>query len=40
MRSIRQGEDLVVLKQQEKKKLEQQYNKDIERYRLLTANDK
>lgn len=40
MRGIRQGEDLVVLKQQEKKKLEQQYNKDIERYRLLTANDK
>ncbi|HAJ91167.1 MAG TPA: hypothetical protein DCO71_00865 [Gammaproteobacteria bacterium] len=39
MRGIRQGEDLAVLKQQEKKKLEQQYNKDIERYRLLTAND-
>jgi hypothetical protein len=39
MRGIRQGEDLVTLKQQEKKKLEQQYNEDIERYRLLTAND-
>ena len=38
-RGIRQGEDLVSLKQQEKKKLEQQYNEDIERYRLLTAND-
>ena len=38
MRGIRQGEDLVALKQLEKKKLEQQYNKDIERYRLLTAN--
>jgi hypothetical protein len=37
-RGIRQGEDLMVLKQQEKKKLEQQYNDDIERYRLLTAN--
>ena len=40
MRGIRQGKDLVVLKQQEKKKLEQQYNEDIERYRLLTANDR
>jgi hypothetical protein len=39
MRGIRQGEDLVVLKQQERKKLERQYNEDIERYRLLTAND-
>ena len=39
MRGIRQGEDLVSLKQQEKEKLEQQYNEDIERYRLLTAND-
>jgi len=39
MRGIRQGKDLVVLKQQEKKKLEQRYNEDIERYRLLTAND-
>ena len=39
MRGIRQGEDLVALKQQEKEKLERQYNEDIERYRLLTAND-
>jgi len=40
MRGIRQGEDLMALKQQEKEKLEQQYNDDIERYRLLTANDR
>jgi len=39
MRGIRQGEELMALKQQEKEKLEQQYNADIERYRLLTAND-
>jgi len=39
MRGIRQGEDLAALKQQEKEKLERQYNEDIERYRLLTAND-
>ena len=39
MRGLRQGKDLVVLKQQEKKKLEQRYNEDIKRYRLLTAND-
>ncbi|MDX2456600.1 MAG: DUF4124 domain-containing protein [Gammaproteobacteria bacterium] len=39
MRGIRQGEDLAILKQQEKKKLEKQYNEDIERYRLLTAKD-
>jgi len=39
MRGIRQGEDLMALKQQEKKKLERQYNDDITRYRLLTANE-
>ena len=39
MRSIRQGKELVVLKQQEKEELEQQYDEDIKRYRLLTAND-
>jgi hypothetical protein len=39
-RGIRQGKDLMALKQQEKKQLEQQYNEDIERYRLLTANDR
>jgi len=39
-RGIRQGEELVVLKQQEKETLEQQYNEDIKRYRLLTAKGK
>jgi hypothetical protein len=37
MRGIGQGEELVVLKQQEKRKLEQQYSEDLKRYRLLTA---
>lgn len=39
-RSLRQGEELVVMKQQEINKLEQQYNEDIERYRLLTSNNR
>ena len=39
MRGIRQGKDLVALKQREMKKLEQQYSEDIKRYRLLTANN-
>jgi len=38
MRSIRQGHELVALKQHEKEQLQEQYNEDIERYRLLTAN--
>ena len=38
MRGINQGEELVALKQKEKEKLEQQYNEDIKRYRMLTAN--
>ena len=37
MENIRQGEELIVLKQQKKEMLEQQYNEDIQRYRLLTA---
>jgi hypothetical protein len=39
LESISQGEELIVLKQQEKKKLEQQYKEDIKRYRMLTAKD-
>lgn len=38
MRGINQGKELVALKQLEKKEREQQYNNDIVRYRLLTAN--
>ena len=37
LENIRQGEELIILKQQEKNKLEQQYNEDIKRYRVLTA---
>ena len=35
--NIRQGEQLIALKQQKKIEMEQQYNEDIQRYRLLTA---
>ncbi|MDH3831849.1 MAG: hypothetical protein OEU48_09280, partial [Gammaproteobacteria bacterium] len=37
LENIQQGEELIVLKQQEKKKLEQQYSEDLKRYRMLTA---
>jgi hypothetical protein len=37
LENIQQGEELIVLKQQEKRQLEQQYNEDIKRYRTLTA---
>jgi len=37
LENIQQGEQLIVLKQQEKKQLEQQYNEDLKRYRMLTA---
>jgi len=37
MENIRQGEELIALKQQKKVDMEQQYNEDIQRYRLLTA---
>ena len=39
MQGIRQSKDLIVLKQQQKRKLEQQFNEEIKRYRLLTARD-
>jgi len=39
MQGLRQSEQLVVLKQQEKRKLDQQYKDEIKRYRLLTAKD-
>ncbi len=37
LENIQQGEQLIVLKQQEKKQLEQQYNEDLKRYRMLTT---
>ena len=37
LENIRQAEELMVLKQQEKQQLEQQYDEDIKRYRMLTA---
>jgi len=37
LENIRQGEELMILKQQEKKQLEQQYEEDIKRYRMLTV---
>jgi hypothetical protein len=37
LENIQQGEELIVLKEQEKRQLEQQYNEDIKRYRMLTA---
>jgi hypothetical protein len=40
LEGIGQGEELIVLKQQQKKQLEQQYNEDIKRYHMLTAKDR
>lgn len=37
LENISQGEELIVLKEQEKKQLEQQFNEDIRRYRMLTS---
>ena len=37
LENIQQGEQLIILKQQEKKQLEQQYNEDLKRYRMLTT---
>jgi len=37
LENIRQAEELMVLKQQEKQQLEQQYDEDIKRYRMLTV---
>lgn len=37
LENINQGEELIVLKEQEKKQLEQQFNEDIRRYRMLTS---
>ena len=37
LENIQQGEELIVLKQQEKRNLEQQYEEDIKRYRMLTV---
>ena len=37
LENIRQGEELIVLKQQQKRQLEQQFSDDIKRYRMLTS---